>query len=169
MGVLDTIILDFSHTDLEGYVSKPLCSWENMQIIQSPFPSQELLCFSSIICFPWDNMEEKLGEIVCLFVFIPHCKVHQKLVGYQQGLAFVTMPYSPKSLILLLTSDYIATDPDMEKKTTKKGNYTTGFCSSDNPSGFCAHALNNLSKFSAKPSCCMETSYPVWNILYHSL
>lgn len=65
-------------------------------------------------------MEEKLGEIVCLFVFIPHCKVHQKLVGYQQGLAFVTMPYSPKSLILLLTSDYIATDPDMEKKQQKK-------------------------------------------------
>lgn len=137
-----------------------------MQIIQSSFPFQELLCFCSIICFPWDNMEGKLGQIAWGFFFIPHCKVHHKQVGYQQGLGFVTMPHSPKSLILFITSDYIATDPDMEKK---KGNYTTGFCSSDNPSGFCAHALNNLSKFSAKPSCCMETSYPVWNILYHSL
>lgn len=62
MGVLDAVILDFSHKEIESYVSKPLCSQENMQIIQCSFPCQEHLCSCPIRWFPWDNMEEKLGE-----------------------------------------------------------------------------------------------------------
>lgn len=137
-----------------------------MQIIQSSFPSQELLCFCSIICFPWDNTQEKLGEIAWGFFHTPLQSTPQtsRISTRTWFCHYALLTKIPDTLSNLRLHCYRS-----RHGKNKKGNYTTGFCSSDNPSGFCAHALNNLSKLSAKPSRCMETSYPVWNILYHSL